>query len=461
MRGSANHRNRIPDSMLRRSQVKPGQQEQPGMPSRISNCRALAAVAVTVFVLAGFPASAQAAVQPIAAGDSALQLRAMAGLSIERINAHVFKPPHTLFIDSEDAADLPVTAVQTLPLKVAAKSLDANAFAAQLDGLLKGLTAGYAISLRKGGAPLITYVKPYARTPGNGGTAWSLDTRMHIASVSKFITAVATAAALAQQGSNADRKIQVDLPFRWHLGNNVNQITYRHLLTHGSGFVTGGSASDYETMKWKVYTGAGAVGSYHYENMNFGLCRLLIPVLVGNISRDHRFPPQVDQDKAWDAATIEHYKNFVQSTVFNRAGVSNASFAPAGPSGALAYGMPAAGGWDSGDLATMSGGAGWRLSVNELMKVMNTFRRKGTIMSPAAAQALLDSKFGIDNIFQTPLGNMYVKNGRWRRNGQTEQCVAFFLPQDMELVVFVNSPIGVSGESLKGLVKTLYLNNLK
>ena len=283
---------------------------------------------------------------------------------------------------------------------------------------------------------------------------------MHIASVSKLITAMATAHVLAKKKLPLDTRIMRFLPRRWSPGPNIDTISFSDLLTNRSGFTTGGSASDYETMKWWVDKGVAATGNYDYENMNFGLCRILIPVVNGDIAEDFVFPPPMDSDKAWDATTIEHYKNYVQQAVFTPAGVSNAAFAPLAPTEALAYAYPAGAGWDSGDLATMSGGAGWRLSVNELLRVMDAFRRKGTIVSPTEAQAFLEAGLGLDSGTPTPVGKVYAKNGRWRNGGRTEQTVAFFLPQNMELVVFVNSPIGVSGESLRGLVKTLYLNNL-
>jgi len=35
-----------------------------------------------------------------------------------------------------------------------------------------------------------------------------------------------------------------------------------------------------------------------------------------------------------------------------------------------------------------------------------------------------------------------AKDGSWSINGQTEQGFAFYLPEDMALVVLVNSPVG-------------------
>ena len=81
---------------------------------------------------------------------------------------------------------------------------------------------------------------------------------------------------------------------------------------------------------------------------------------------------------------------------------------------ALAYNFPVSGnGWNSGDLTTMAGGTGWHMTVDDVLKVMGTFRRAGTIMSPAQAQTMLEDSFGIDFITQTQLGTFYAKVGGW------------------------------------------------
>ena len=92
--------------------------------------------------------------------------------------------------------------------------------------------------------------------------------------------------------------------------------------------------------------------------------------------------------------------------------------------------------------------AGWHMSVPDLLTVMGTFRRAGTIMPQAAAQAMLDAHYGIDwqhGPQTSAAGSLYRKNGDdgdidEKGNLQVEQSGAVFLPLDMECVVFVNSP---------------------
>jgi len=148
--------------------------------------------------------------------------------------------------------------------------------------------------------------------------------------------------------------------------------------------------------------------------------------------------------------------------VFAPAGVSGPTFDHPGDD-ALAYSFPVqAAGWNSGDLRSMSGGAGWHMSPNDMLNVMGTFRRKGTIMSVGAAQAMLDAGFGIDLAMPTPIGTLYNKNGLWGNAGnQIEQSLAYFLPRDMELVVLANSPLSSPAEYFRDAVTNIYVDNIR
>jgi CubicO group peptidase (beta-lactamase class C family) len=340
--------------------------------------------------------------------------------------------------------------------------LDVSAFGEAFHAAVKDNVAGYSLRVGKNGKTIYTLQWNWAQTPTDSSLGWNPSRRMHVASISKLITAMAMTKLLDDKGISYDAKIVDYLPTYWTKGPNINQITFRQLMTHRSGFTTGGSSSDYQFMKGQVAAGvtAGNLGDYDYENMNFGLCRILISVINGNISKDTMFAANLN-DQLWDAWTIASYENYVQANVFAPAGVTGASHQkPASP--ARAYSWPVSGaGWNSGDLASMSGGAGWHMSINEILAVMHTFRRTSKIMPMAKAQGMLDASFGIDNITQTPAGKLYDKNGRWRDGSQrTEQGVAFFLPDGMDVVVFTNSPIGPNAASLRGLVASTITANI-
>lgn len=386
------------------------------------------------------------------------------GMTQQQINAHVIDPVELRGVSTEgEEREQAMPFVFKPMLRFASTpKLNVGAFGQEFHNKIKNQVTGYAMQLRQNGAPIYTLIWNWAKTPADGGQGWKLDTRMHVASVSKYITAVAMVRLLDSKGISLDAKIINYLPAHWAKGPKVNLVTFRQLLTHTSGFASTSSASNYNFMKQMVAMGAPTNGQYDYENMNFGLCRILLAVINGNIPQNFNVGPMTDQ--VWDAVCISAYKNYCQAYVFNPAGVANASFIPLPIyKNALAYKFPHNNekGWDSGDLASMAGGAAWRLSVDDLLKVMDHVRRRNTILPAGRAQQMLDGKLGIDQAIDTPAGRIYNKNGSWTNNGRSEKSVIYFLPNGMELVVLVNSQISTQDWSLRGIVKDLFIDNLQ
>lgn len=391
------------------------------------------------------------------------------GLTEATVKAHVIAPAHVRDIQIEKV-DSALEVIPKIPAVIKdfkptlTAKVDIGAFGTVVHTLLKKSVTGYILQLRQNGNLVYNLIWNWAQTPADLNQGWTEDTRMHVASVSKFLTAVGLVKVLESKKISYDAAIVDYLPTYWSKGNNINKITFRHLLTHRAGFATNSSASDYVFMMSKVAGGVSNVGSYDYENMNFGLCRILIPIINGSVSKGAEFSPiPAMNDQAWDAVTLYHYRDYMQTNVFTPAGVNKIGFEPiASGKNALAYKFPHNNekGWNSGNLASVAGGAGWRLSTKELLNVMNHARRKNTIISASQAQYMLDNSFGIDQMINTPAGKLYNKNGSWGNNSRTEQCVAYFWPQEMELVVFVNSPIADSNFSLRNIVSKAFINSL-
>lgn len=397
----------------------------------------------------------------------ALDESGIRGLDIDekQLREHVMRPSYLTEIISDRGLEDGTPYLDLGRLHAIPQRLDVAGFGAALHDALKDSTAGYVMQLRRHGAPIHTRQWNWAQTPADGGQAWNTDARMHVASVSKLITAIAMTRLLDTHGISPDARIAPYLPAYWAKGPNVGSITFRHLLTHTSGFDTGLSDSDFTFMKTRVAAGTAGVGTYHYQNMNFGLCRLLLATINGTIATTATFPllpwfPDFT-DIVWDLVSINAYRSYVESQIFAAACVSGPTLSHPGGD-ALAYDFPVTmGGWNSGDLSSMSGGAGWHMSVNDLMAVMNDFRRVGNIVSAGKAQQMLDRSFGIDLAQVTPAGTLYNKNGLWQNgSGQVEQSLAYFLPQDMELVVLANSPVGSPAVFFRDLVTNLYVDHL-
>jgi len=79
----------------------------------------------------------------------------------------------------------------------------------------------------------------------------------------------------------------------WAKGPNIDKITFAQLMTHRSGFrVPETSDTFYTIMKQKVADGVtdANLGQPSYQNMNFSLCRILLPVMNGTIPASTVFP---------------------------------------------------------------------------------------------------------------------------------------------------------------------------
>ncbi|HEX4021068.1 MAG TPA: serine hydrolase domain-containing protein [Acidobacteriaceae bacterium] len=331
---------------------------------------------------------------------------------------------------------------------------------------------GYCMQLRQHGAVVVEQNYNFAQQAVGAGpnTPWTFDTPMHVGSLSKMITAMSITRVLNAVGVSPNNPINPYLPAYWTQGANISEITFANLLTHTSGLTSG--ATDYESMKAAIAAGvtSAAYGQYAYANMNFSLCRILLSVLNGNVSVDYDpsflfMTGGILEDVFWDYYTTADFQQYVAANVFSPS--SSSGHMVHQPGDALAYDFPTSStevGYNDGDLTYLTGAGGWHMSANQFLNVMGTFRRGGSILSTQQAQTMLDNGFGIDWTYPTSAGGSYYsKNGSWTINGQTEQAVAFYLPEDMELVVLVNSPVGDVPSVplfLYSVISDVYLANL-
>jgi hypothetical protein len=345
--------------------------------------------------------------------------------------------------------------------------LNIGKFGETVHAALKDKVRGYALGLRKNGQHVLTLIWDWSKTPQEGGQGWTLDTRMHVASVSKLMTAFVAVKALHDSGRSFDTQIGAFLPAYWDAPSRSQQVTFRNLLTHRGGFTN--HDGDYKSFKQQVEQGISANSSYKYTNGSFSLVRVLTSTMTGavnpNLYYEFPFTEEALNDALWDSKTQQAFLNYAQSKVFTPSGVANVSAAP-GTVGAYGYsGKTDTKGWNSGNVSGQLGGAGFRLSVNDLLNVMGTFRRKGTIVPASKAKEAIEAGLGIDQIITTPAGTIYNKNGRWQNgstaSADTEQSLVYFMPEDIELAVLVNSWIGTEQASLRGTITNAYLANLE
>jgi hypothetical protein len=374
------------------------------------------------------------------------------GVTEETVRAHVMRADNvvnaTLGLDLRRPADGTDDPSNPPPSGLFYR-LNTDKLRHDLRALLSFCLTGYSMQLRRYGQVVFDDQWNWSKTPLDGAVGWTADVPMHVASVSKLITAMAMTKLLEDHNISPDALIWPWLPPYWGRGPGVNQLTFRHLLTHTSGLVPGpdvAGPSDFPSMKDQIALGAAPGSKFAYRNMNFGLCRILLTTM----DAPYLFNPIFGEvrDDYWDLTTIRYYASYVNDNVFASVGVTS-SFLHTDEN-ALAYPYPDPAldvpGWNSEDLKTMCGAVGWHLSVDDLLSVMAAFRRRGLIVDPVIAQRMLDRQFGLDLKEDTPLGRIYSKGGFWSlKVGDTdgyyvEQANVFYLPKGMELVILANSP---------------------
>jgi CubicO group peptidase (beta-lactamase class C family) len=351
--------------------------------------------------------------------------------------------------------------------------LDVGAFLEDFHNAIVANVNGYALKIRYQGQTIGLLQWNWARNPNVGDSpalGWHTYRRMHIASISKFMTTIGLIHLFEQVGGmDADDFMYHWLPAYWNRTAGANEnITFAHLMDHRSGFSTGGSASDWQTMKSNVEAGVSFfdIGDSDYENMNFGLIRILMATIGGYIHPNTNFGFEFINDMLWDVLTQVAYDDYMQTYVFNPVGAHPTL--DTNIYSVLAYRWDSStAGWNSGNLAGSSGGVGWHMTVTEILDVVRAFRHANIVSLGGMSDIILGS-WGLNSPIggeSTAAGNIYYKAGRWTKGGdpatdRTEQCFVMLMPNDMELVVFVNSQITDQGMSLTNLVRTLFINNI-
>jgi hypothetical protein len=330
-------------------------------------------------------------------------------------------------------------------------------------GLRSGLDAtgvGYCYMLKQKGKLVHFRSSGWAQLPADGDTPWLFHVPMNVASVSKFVTAIALIRLLRDLKIPVTRSIGSYLPQYWSVGTGVGSITFKDLLRHETGL--GGALSspgpaDFATAKGQVALGSSGTGTYNYMNCNFTLLRILFATLTGAVDPGFQWLGLfgISSDSFWDYASIRSYSNYVNDGVLWPAIADSRGFAFP-DNGAKAYSTPpAAPGWSDGDTSFSAGASGWYLSVGDLMYLLGELRRGGSIMAAWRAKNMLSNMYGLDQPIGTSAGTVYTKGGRWGAAPKVHDSGIFIMPGDIELAVFVNSWDGTGPGHLGFIPKLL------
>jgi hypothetical protein len=308
-----------------------------------------------------------------------------------------------------------------------------------------------------------------ARTNSNAPSlAVAPDLVTDIASVSKTMTAIAILQLLTKAGLTIDTKISSYIYSDWKQGANIDKLTFKHLLTHSSGFGqlannACGNDITYSALKTIVANGVSAsnIGKGQYGNCNFALLRELMPALQGQSLKNY---PDGDQ-RAQQSSTM--YINYMNAHVFEPVGVpASQCKPPSGTNDILSYTYPAGStsGTDWGDWSLECGSGGWVLSANNIFNVINDLATGNKLLTNAEKQQMFNNCLGWDCAVRSDCPSPYVcKNGDLNNGsgGIAVWTYAGIFKCNVPVVVIVNSPLPSpysSNGDIIGLVENAYKN---
>lgn len=316
-------------------------------------------------------------------------------------------------------------------------------------------TVGWAYALSQGGQSARSDAVGSARTAADPpSTAQSPTRKMHLASVSKTMTAIVMQRLLADLGISVDSAIGPWLPSHWTRGAGVDDISFRQLMTHRSGIgqmVPSGSSgkfSSYEALRGLV---AGGVVDkrFDYDNANFAMMRVLSARLQGI---DLGQPLYAKADQGALAATM--FLTWAQS-LFGSVGVPF-SCEPLASAPTIDYRFPPDGnpGNVDGAKSLSCGGFGVFMSASDLARVLTNLRYTGNLLSAATYQQMKSGYLGFANPLynydyaQGVFGKYFVHGGDWDytsgSSGGLNTCVMLF-PINVEAAIVINSSGKASG----------------
>ncbi|HZI16753.1 MAG TPA: serine hydrolase domain-containing protein [Myxococcus sp.] len=302
------------------------------------------------------------------------------------------------------------------------KSHQAPSWRRELDKALEG-AMGYSYAIVEGGAVTASGGVGYARSPSEStlpGQLMSSVTRVHLASVSKSITAVALM-ELTERYPDVDLDdpfyplVQAKYPTA---GSGVANVTLRQLLTHRSGMPVKGYCGDNFHAEMSSLVASNLVttpgGAAQYSNGNYCLVRSVIESVSGMA-----------------------YVDFVKTYVLAPMGITGMSCQP---STTLYYAKnsSSAGYFWNNDYTSQCGAYGWYGSANDLAKFLVGVRNH-TVLSSSTTSIMNDGRIGWWGN-DTSGGVALHHNGAWvTGDGRGCNTGIMRLPNGVEAVVLSNT----------------------
>lgn len=325
-----------------------------------------------------------------------------------------------------------------LGLAAATVVFDKDRFVQNLRSVFDNQTVGAGFTVTFGGSLVAAVPSGSARTAADPPAAAQSTTRkMHVASVSKTLTAIVTLRVLADLGLTPDEPIGAWLPSHWVRGAGVNALRFRDLMTHRSGFEQNAvEGSSWPYLQAVIAKDVGSRG-FAYNNANFGMLRILVAGLMGI---------DAAQFGEFDGGVLTAAAFLLRAQgLYGGIGVPyTCDPAPFGQT--LEYLFPDTGGKGFAEepMSLACGGFGAFMSAQDLARTLVALRYTSNLLAPADFSTMKQGYLG----FLEParygfgagvFGEYPTHGGDWDHgSGGLDSCVMLF-PIQVEAAVVINS----------------------
>lgn len=359
---------------------------------------------------------------------------------------------------------LPMSSLKAQTLKYldtahSGRKLDIQAFSDQLREVYSDSAVGWAFTISKDGKLLHDESGGFKITPSdrldNTGLPFLATTKIHVASFSKTITAIAIAKLVDQKKLKWEDKARAFLPSYWRFHPDFEDLKISELvfMTSGIDGPLDALSSKAEALRRIVEKGPNPEkrGRINYSNTSYGLLRIVIAYASGY----KELQPAVDS-LVVGVVTANLYQQFVNEHLFKPAGMGPSTCSITDMEPAFQYPFPydkergeLTGGsehLENGNLGEYAGGFGWYLSALEASRFINAAFVKKKILSQAAIKALFNTGYPFV-IRKNLYGEYFGSGGDWGhpiegKGWRGIHAYYYCFPEGIVVTVFVNSGEG-------------------
>ncbi|MEM8894816.1 MAG: serine hydrolase domain-containing protein [Bacteroidota bacterium] len=320
-------------------------------------------------------------------------------------------------------------------------------FAAQLNSRLDDQVMGYSYVILRNGEIAHEGAGGLARTSEDGEMEMATDLPMHIASISKWITTVATLSVLEQNGLATSTSVAAYFPPDWTVGPGIETLTFMDLLAQRGGLNQYGTnsfnANRFDSLKQIVADGAEGLRIKLYKNNHHSLFRVILPVLDDNLNNlDGQYTP---------VTTGLEYEEIVKEIVFDPLNVEADLTASSLNNTVRAYANKSDTGNGLGgnvDFTEVGAAYGWHISVADLAEVWRAAWYTDILINEEIRSEMTDNTAGLFETRDGQYGRYYMKDGAWWYSSQPRrqiQTIAAHFPDDTDLLIYINSALDSNG----------------